>query len=69
MLKKSIVKFLDDEQFVESVLEFYSLSIFDLFKLFYKLYGAVFKGMYLVKVRKVISGKKYASFPARRKHK
>ena len=69
VIKKNIVKFLDDEQFVESVLEFYNLTIFDLFKLFYKLYGAVFKGMYLVKIRKVISDKKYASVPARRKHK
>lgn len=69
VIKKNIVKFLDDEQFVESVLEFYNLSIFDLFKLFYKLYGAVFKGMYLVKVRKVISDKKYASVHARREYK
>ena len=35
-IKKNIIKFLDDEQFVESVLNFYNLSIFDLFKLLYK---------------------------------
>lgn len=70
VIKKSIIEFLADEQFVESVLEFYSLSIFDLFKLFYKLCGAaVFKGMYLDKIRKVISDKKYASVSARRKYK
>ena len=44
------------------------MSVFDLFKLLYKMFSSVFKGMYLVKVRKTISGKKYANLPGRRKH-
>ena len=67
-IKKSILKLLDDDKFVEQLLEYYNLSVFDLFKLLYKMFSSVFKGMYLVKVRKTIAGKKYATLPARRKH-
>lgn len=59
--KKSIVNFLNDENFVLQIMNFYSINIYDLFKLIYKHNSSIFKGPYLKKIRKTIEDKKYAS--------
>lgn len=69
IIKKNIVRFLEDEKYVNTILEFYNLTIFDLFKMLYKSFSTIFKGMYLVKIRNAISNKKYVKLPVRRKHK
>lgn len=66
VIKKEIVHFLDDEKFVEHILNFYNITIFDLFKIIYKQYSSIFKGPYLKKIRKTLSDKKYARVEGRK---
>ena len=59
-IKKNIAFFLNDEQFVQYILDYYGLTIYDLFKLLYKQYGSLFKGPYIKKIKKVLANKQYA---------
>ena len=58
---------LDDSDFVEHILAFFNLTIYDLFKLMYNKFGSLFKGPYLKNVKSAIDGKRYLS-ATRKKH-
>lgn len=60
IIRKNIVFFLNDESFVEYILQHYNITILDLFKLLYQQFSSLFKGPYLKKIRKTISNKQYA---------
>lgn len=60
ILKKTLAQFLEDEEFVEYILEFYNISIYDLFKVLYRMYGALFNTLYSKKIRSIIETKNYA---------
>lgn len=60
IIRKNIVLFLNDESFVEYILQHYNITILDLFKLLYQQFSSLFKGPYLKKIRKTISNKRYA---------
>ena len=68
VIKKNILHFVEDEKFVESILDYYSLNIFELFKILYSKYSPIFKGMYLTKLRKILQNKKYADANRRTKY-
>lgn len=51
---------MNDEDFVAYVLKFFGMTLLELMNVMFKQYGSLFKGPYLKKVRKALSGKKYA---------
>lgn len=67
IIKKQIVLFLNDVSFIEYLMEFYNLTVYDLFKILYKQYGSIFKGPFLKKIKTQLDGKKYATV-TRKKH-
>lgn len=67
VIKKNIIHFIEDDAFVKLILDYYSINIFELFKLLYKMFSTVFKGMYLVKIRKILENKNYVEYSTKRK--
>lgn len=59
VLRKEIVAFVNDKDFVAETLKFYNLSVFDLFKLLYKNFSTIFKGPFLKKLRDELRYKRY----------
>ena len=66
-IKKQFVEMLNDVDFIESILSFFNITIYDLFKVLYNKFGSLFKGQYLKKVKSAIDGKRYLS-ATRKKH-
>lgn len=60
VLKKTIIQILEDDEFIEYILNYYNMSIYDFFKVLYKQFGTIFSGIYLKKVKKTIENKNYA---------
>ena len=58
-LKRTIICILQDKNFVDSVLEFYNLSVQDFFKFMFRRDTTIFKGPYLSKLQKVIQESGY----------
>lgn len=65
LVKKEIVAFLNDKEFICGIMSYYGLTIMDVFKLLYKSYPSVFKGPFLKKLKKELRYKSYAR-PVRR---
>ena len=61
ILRKYLLKFLDDEKFIEKMLKFYNLTMYDLIKILSKSYGILFKGQFLKKIQNQLKTKSYAS--------
>lgn len=59
IIKKQLTQFLNDENFVQYILQYYNLTIFEFFSMLYKQFSTIFKGPYLKKLKNVIAGKKY----------
>lgn len=58
-LKSVIVMMLQDKEFIQAILEFYSLSIQDFFKFMFRLDTAIFKGPFLAKLQKIVYAYEY----------
>ena len=58
-IKKEFIQLLNDEQFVEQVLSYYNITVYDFFKLIYSQYSSIFKGPYLKKVKSELASKRY----------
>lgn len=58
-IKKTIIAMLNDEDFIYDLLEYYSISMQDIFKILYAQYSGIFKGPYLKKIRNIIEDKQY----------
>ena len=67
VIKKQIVAFLNDSAFIEQLMEFYNLTVYDMFRVLYTQYGTMFKGPFLKKVKSQLDGKQYATV-TRKKH-
>ena len=67
VIKKQIVAFLNDSVFIEQLMEFYNLTVYDMFRVLYTQYGTMFKGPFLKKVKSQLDGKQYATV-IRKKH-
>lgn len=67
VIKKQIVAFLNDSVFIEQLMEFYNLTVYDMFRVLYTQYGTMFKGPFLKKVKSQLDGKQYATV-TRKKH-
>lgn len=67
VIKKQIVAFLNDSAFIEQLMEFYNLTVYDIFRVLYTQYGTMFKGPFLKKVKSQLYGKQYATV-TRKKH-
>lgn len=61
VIKKQIVIFLNDVDFIEQLMEFYNITVYDMFKVLFKQYGSIFKGPFLKKVKTQLDGKNYAT--------
>lgn len=48
-------------------MEFYNLTVYDMFRVLYTQYGTMFKGPFLKKVKSQLDGKQYATV-TRKKH-
>lgn len=51
---------LENEEFIEDLLDYYALTIFDFFKIIYKNYSSLFNTLFIKKVKDRIKNKKYA---------
>ena len=60
VIKKQIVAFLNDSVFIEQLMEFYNLTVYDMFRVLCTQYGTLFKGPFLKKVKNQLVGKQYA---------
>lgn len=60
LVKKTFKEILDNDQFMEYILTFYNINIFDLFKILYRNFSSIFKGQYLKKIRDQLATKTYA---------
>lgn len=69
IIKKNIVFFLENELFIEKLLKFYNMSVFDLFKLLYAYFSSIFRGTYLLKIKRIIANKNYANVISKHKTK
>lgn len=59
-LKKILLQVLDDDLFVSDILEYFSLTIFEFFRIIYKNYSSLFNTLFIKKVKDKIKNKKYA---------
>ena len=59
-LKKILLQVLDDDLFVSDILEYFSLTIFEFFRIIYKNYSSLFNTLFIKKVKDRIKNKKYA---------
>ena len=59
--KKQIIQLVNDKPFMESILSWYNIDVFDLFKLMYTYFGNVFKGPFLKKIKLEMKNKTYAA--------
>ena len=59
-LKKIFLQVLENEEFIEDLLDYYTLTIFDFFKIIYKNYSSLFNTLFIKKVKDRIKNKKYA---------
>ena len=66
-LKKAFIQLLNDESFVEQVLSYYNITVYDFFKLIYSQYSSIFKGPYLKKIKSELASKRY-KIQSRRAH-
>lgn len=57
LLRKTFLEILDDEELVADVLEYYSLTMHDFFKIVYKQYSSLFNTLFIKKVREKIASK------------
>lgn len=57
--KQAVVSFLADGDFVELVMDEFDLSAQDLFKFLFRIDPSVFKGMFMKKVKEIVSGRRY----------
>lgn len=67
VIKKQLILLLDDEDFIQNLLHYFNLTIFEFFSMMYKQFSTIFKGPYLKKIRNNIVGKKYLK-NVRKKH-
>ena len=67
IVKKTFIQLLNDESFVEQVLSYYNITIYDFFKLIYSQYSSIFKGPYLKKIKSELASKRY-KIQSRRAH-
>ena len=52
---------LDNEEFINGILEHYDLTIFDFFKIIYKNYSSLFNTLFIKKVKEKMKNAKYAT--------
>lgn len=57
--KQAVVSFLSDGDFVELVMDEFDLSARDLLKFLFRIDPSVFKGMFMKKVKEIVSARRY----------
>lgn len=65
VIKKALLEMISNESFVRNLLRRYDITIFDLFKIFYKNYSSLFKGQYLKKLKNELEKKSYEKIRVR----
>lgn len=60
VIKKTLLEMMSNESFVRKLLRRYDITIYDLFKIFYKNYSSLFKGQFLKKLKNELEAKAYA---------
>ena len=58
-IKKHIIMMLQDKTFINNVLEYFNLSLFDFFQFLFRRDTSIFKGPFLNKVARIVKEKKY----------
>ena len=59
IIKKTIIVMLNNENFISNMLDYYGITIQDIFKILYGQYSGIFKGPYLKKIRGIVESKHY----------
>lgn len=67
IIKKQIVNLLEDDSFINDILKYYNLTLFEFFSVLYKQFSSIFRGPYLKKLKNILTGKSYLT-NGRKKH-
>lgn len=65
VIKKALLEIVSNESFIRNLLKRYDITIFDLFKIFYKNYSSLFKGQYLKKLKNELEKRSYEKIRVR----
>lgn len=60
-IKKSLIKFFNNDDYVCYILDYFNITLFDLFKFLYGQYPGIFKGAYLKKMKALMATKTYVT--------
>lgn len=58
--RKIVIDILNDNEFMNDILEKYNMKIMDFFRFLFRLCPSIFKGFFVKKIQKTIKNKKYA---------
>lgn len=59
-MKKQIIQLVNDSKFIEMLFERFDMTIYDLFTLFSKYFGGLFKGSFLKKIKIELKNNSYS---------
>ena len=60
VVKKQIIQLVNDSKFIEMLFERFDMNIYDLFTLFSKYFGGLFKGSFLKKIKIELKNNSYS---------
>ena len=60
-MRNAVIKLLSDSKYIEELLEWYGMTIFDFFKFLFRIDSSIYKGGVVQKVQKVVQRRKYAA--------
>lgn len=58
--KKAIIDMVQDEQFINDILNLYDMNILDFFRFMFRLCPSLFKGLFLKRIQAIVADKQYA---------
>jgi hypothetical protein len=68
MIKKSMLEMFDSKDFINELLEYYNITIYDLFKILYDIYSSVFRGQFIKKIKNKMRYRDYAKITRQKRY-
>lgn len=61
VLRKTIIYILNDSEFMEEILDRYSMNVYEFFKFLYRTEPTLFKGQFVTRIQRALKDKSYAN--------
>lgn len=61
VLRKAIIYILNDSEFMEEILDRYSMNVYEFFKFLYRTEPTLFKGQFVTRIQRALKDKSYAN--------